>query len=236
MGSFQLSRGAVGTVILTCAIASCVRSRPPEVKPGASLGPGSGGSGPRREGPFAVVYAGPRDTAAPMENGAVTVLFNRAMRSFDSEDRVGLPPVTLRAEDGRAIPGLWRFVGTHGLLFTPNAPFPGSTRFNVTVAAGARSLTGDQLPSDYTFSFFTASPELRSAAPHEGARDVRSDSTFRLDFNQRMQPDVVAQKQAFVDAVREGKPPAVDGTEGRRVLKLALDIGRLVRERLRRFE
>jgi predicted dehydrogenase len=45
-----------------------------------------------------------------------------------------------------------------------------------------------------------------------------------------------AQAQAFVDAVREGKPPAVDGTEGRRVLKLALDIGRLVRERLRRFE
>ncbi len=45
-----------------------------------------------------------------------------------------------------------------------------------------------------------------------------------------------AQAQAFVDAVRERKPPAVDGTEGRRVLKLALDIGRLVRERLRRFE
>jgi predicted dehydrogenase len=44
------------------------------------------------------------------------------------------------------------------------------------------------------------------------------------------------QAQAFVDAVRERKPPAVDGTEGRRVLKLALDIGRLVRERLRRFE
>lgn len=44
-----------------------------------------------------------------------------------------------------------------------------------------------------------------------------------------------AQAQAFVDAVRERKPPAVDGTEGRRVLKLALDIGRLVRERLSRF-
>ena len=44
-----------------------------------------------------------------------------------------------------------------------------------------------------------------------------------------------AQAQAFVDAVRERKPPAVDGAEGRRVLKLALDIGRLVRERLSRF-
>jgi predicted dehydrogenase len=45
-----------------------------------------------------------------------------------------------------------------------------------------------------------------------------------------------SQAEAFVAAVRSGKPPAVDGTEGRRVLKAALDIGRLVRERLARFE
>ena len=43
------------------------------------------------------------------------------------------------------------------------------------------------------------------------------------------------QAQSFVDAVRSGTPPAVDGAEGRRVLKLALDIGRLVRERLEKF-
>jgi predicted dehydrogenase len=45
-----------------------------------------------------------------------------------------------------------------------------------------------------------------------------------------------SQAEAFVAAVRSGKPPAVDGAEGRRVLKAALDIGRLVRERLARFE
>ena len=44
-----------------------------------------------------------------------------------------------------------------------------------------------------------------------------------------------AQAKAFIDAVRRRKPPAVDGAEGRRVLKLALEIGRLVRERLARF-
>ena len=44
-----------------------------------------------------------------------------------------------------------------------------------------------------------------------------------------------AQAQAFLDAVQKRNPPAVDGVEGRRVLKLALDIGRLVRERLARF-
>jgi len=45
-----------------------------------------------------------------------------------------------------------------------------------------------------------------------------------------------SQAEAFVAAVRSGKPPAVDGAEGRRVLKVALDIGRRVRERLERFQ
>jgi predicted dehydrogenase len=44
-----------------------------------------------------------------------------------------------------------------------------------------------------------------------------------------------AQAESFVLAIRENRPAAVDGAEGRRVLKLALEIGRLVRERLARF-
>jgi len=44
-----------------------------------------------------------------------------------------------------------------------------------------------------------------------------------------------AQARAFVAAVRERKAPAVDGVEGRRVLKVALEIGRLARERQARF-
>ena len=46
---------------------------------------------------------------------------------------------------------------------------------------------------------------------------------------------LAAQAESFVATVRGGKAPAVDGAEGRRVLKLALEVGRLVRERLARF-
>jgi len=46
---------------------------------------------------------------------------------------------------------------------------------------------------------------------------------------------LAAQAESFVLAIKEKGPVAVDGTEGRRVLKLALEIGRLVRERLARF-
>jgi predicted dehydrogenase len=46
---------------------------------------------------------------------------------------------------------------------------------------------------------------------------------------------LAAQAESFVFAITKNQPVAVDGAEGRRVLKLALEIGRLVRERLARF-
>jgi len=46
---------------------------------------------------------------------------------------------------------------------------------------------------------------------------------------------LAAQAESFVLAVAKKQAVAVDGEQGRRVLKLALDVGRLVRERLQRF-
>ncbi len=46
---------------------------------------------------------------------------------------------------------------------------------------------------------------------------------------------LAAQAESFILAITKNRPVLVDGVEGRRVLKLALDIGRLVRERLARF-
>ena len=43
------------------------------------------------------------------------------------------------------------------------------------------------------------------------------------------------QAESFISAITKKTSVLVDGAEGRRVLKLALDIGRLVRERLARF-
>jgi len=46
---------------------------------------------------------------------------------------------------------------------------------------------------------------------------------------------LATQAESFILAITRNHPVLVDGAEGRRVLKLALDIGRLVRERLERF-
>ena len=47
---------------------------------------------------------------------------------------------------------------------------------------------------------------------------------------------LAAQAASFVAAISRKHPVAVSGEDGRRALKLALDVARLVRERLRRFE
>ena len=46
---------------------------------------------------------------------------------------------------------------------------------------------------------------------------------------------LTTQAESFVLSITKKHPVLVDGAEGRRVLKLALDIGRLVRERLEKF-
>lgn len=46
---------------------------------------------------------------------------------------------------------------------------------------------------------------------------------------------LTTQAESFILSITKKHPVLVDGVEGRRVLKLALDIGRLVRQRLERF-
>ncbi len=47
---------------------------------------------------------------------------------------------------------------------------------------------------------------------------------------------LAAQAEAFVASIMRKAPVEVDGEQGRRVLELAIEVGRLVRERLSRFE
>jgi len=61
----------------------------------------------------------------------------------------------------------------------------------------------------------------------------------RIQENEETHADgdaLEAQAESFVLAITRNHPVAVDGAEGRRVLKLALEIGRLVRERLEKFK
>ncbi|HKX38748.1 MAG TPA: Gfo/Idh/MocA family oxidoreductase [Burkholderiales bacterium] len=64
----------------------------------------------------------------------------------------------------------------------------------------------------------------------------QADGVIQEDEETHAGGDALAiQAESFILAITKNHPVAVDGAEGRRVLKVALEIGRLVRERLARF-
>jgi predicted dehydrogenase len=64
----------------------------------------------------------------------------------------------------------------------------------------------------------------------------RGGAMHQSDENYAGGDALAAQARSFVLSIRKKKPAAVTGEDGRGALKLALDVGRLVRERLKRFE
>jgi len=69
---------------------------------------------------------------------------------------------------------------------------------------------------------------LRSVGQAQGAIEEQEESHAGGDA-------LASQAEAFVKAIHGAAASGVDGEGGRRALALALDVGRLVRERLRRF-
>ncbi|HEX3770772.1 MAG TPA: MG2 domain-containing protein [Polyangiaceae bacterium] len=195
---------ALAPAALAIAAISCFG--PPNAPVAGTLGPAPDGSGARAKTAFAVVFAGPRGTVTDLEQPAVTVLFNHAAHDPDADPGANLPALSIATEDGRAVAGAWQWVGTHGLLFAPERPLPGSSRFVVTVAAGARSLGGEVLAADYRFEFATARAAVEKTLPREGVETLRPDTAFFLEFNEPMDPEVVARAARLT--VRTGNDPA----------------------------
>jgi hypothetical protein len=201
-------------LVLVSVLVSCFGG-PPGVPVSGTLGPAPGGGGARGKAGLSVVFAGPRGTVTDLDQPAVTVLFNHAAHDPDAEDTDGLPALSVASEDGRPVAGAWQWIGTHGLLFTPDRPLPGSTPFVVTVAAGARALDGDLLAADYRFEFTTARPAVVRTVPDDGAADVRPDAAFRIEFNEPMDPADVERSARMVARAHPSdpaKPIAVRGS------------------------
>ena len=176
--------------VLGALVASCLG--PPAVAPTQVLAVYTAATGPRTRGPYAVVFAGPRGMVENRAEPGVTVLFNRTMRSLDDDETARVPAAVVRAENGADVPGKWRWIGTHGLLFVADAALPGATPFRVTVPGGTRSIDGEALAADYTFSFATPPPRLVTSTPGEGAATLRPDTPLEVTFNQAVEPAQLA--------------------------------------------
>src|ERR1043165_2262677 len=54
-----------------------------------------------------------------------------------------------------AVKGTFRWSGTTTLIFTPAAPLPFATKYDVTIDASAKAVSGQTLGKTYRFSFTT---------------------------------------------------------------------------------
>jgi uncharacterized protein YfaS (alpha-2-macroglobulin family) len=203
MSKVALSRGAwLAATVLTL---SCLPGGPPRVAPRATLVPNEGATSSGALAPFAVVFAGPHGVSS-LREPAVTVLMNRAMREAEAPDTANVPSVRVDLEGGGTVAGAWRFLGTHGMLFLPDRPLPGSTRFHVTVPAGTRSLEGDTLRADYAFEFSTPRPVVEDVEPAEGSTSLRPDGAVTFFFNEPMAPGEIDRAVHLRARAKPGDP------------------------------
>jgi hypothetical protein len=83
-----------------------------------------------------------------------------------------------------AVSGVFRWAGTKTLVFTPSDPLSWNTTYRVTVAAGARAVSGSALETPHTFTFSTAPTRLAAASWYRKTGRFDSPVVLVLRFNQ----------------------------------------------------
>ncbi len=156
----------------------------PAVSPSGTLGLGAhGAEDGQPDGPFRVVFAGPKGNAS--STAELSVVFSRPLRELSLAGKEAPPPITLSPN----LAGRWQWVGTHALVFVPaGGPLPGATKISVEVPAGTRALDGSRLPAPYRFSFETPRPKLVRMQPYDGQKGLEPKATVTLRFNQPVDP------------------------------------------------
>lgn len=195
-GRAPLSRGA-GAIVVLSALVSCFHGPAPK----ATLAPrGPDATSPRTQGPFAVVHAAPKGHVADRKQPGVTIMFSRGVRSVDMADDERVPAMSIKTKSGQDVKGYWRWVGTRGLLFSPEVDLPGGNDFVVTVPGDVRALDGSILGKPYVLELSTDGPRSTAfwvSSQSGGAAGITEQSLpdrpeFHVQWDQDVDPATVA--------------------------------------------
>ncbi|MFA7337254.1 MAG: alpha-2-macroglobulin family protein [Candidatus Obscuribacterales bacterium] len=95
--------------------------------------------------------------------------------------------------------GSWQWAGSQTLIFTPEGGhFPKATNYVVTVPAGAKSITGNQIDKSYSYQISLPPAKIAEFYPPETARENQS-PLLVAHFNQNIdQEKVLAKTHIFV--------------------------------------
>ncbi len=131
--------------------------------------------------------------------GDLSVTFSHPMVPVTSQEQASqIVPVKLTPQPK----GKWRWLGTKTLIFDSEQRFPMATKFTVTIPAGTKSINGQTLQKDFTWTFTTPPPRITQTFPVEGSKTNRNPLVF-IAFDQKINPEAMI-KSISVTSV--GKP------------------------------
>lgn len=83
--------------------------------------------------------------------------------------------------------GNWRWLGTKTLMFDAESRFPMATKFTVKVPGGTKSVTGQTLKNEVSWTFATPPPKAETMIPSND-QIVRRDAVMFISFDQAIDP------------------------------------------------
>ena len=155
-------------------VAEVIKLPVPAPKPPSAVKPNV------RPKPLDVVRMSPKGKQKVV--ASVTAQFNQPMVPVASLDDLAKFPVPLRIEP--KVDGKTRWLGTRTVAFERAKRFPFSTRYTVTIPAGAASALGAKLAKKRTWTFETPRLQVRWRFPN-GNQNKR-DTPIAVVFNQRI--------------------------------------------------
>lgn len=139
-----------------------------------------------------VANAGPRGEVASLaEANEVRVVFSEPMVALGRiPDPASAPFFTITPP----VKGAFRWSGTRTLLFTPAAPLPYATKFEVGISGAASGVSGKTLEKPYSFSFTTPTLRLLRTSWYRKTGRFDSPVVVVLQFNQPIRPLAIAKE------------------------------------------
>ena len=160
-----------------------------------------------------IVKAGPvGEISSIAEANEIRVVFSEPMVALGKIPKVVTAPFFHITPE---VQGTFRWSGTTTLIFTPdpNTPLPFATRFEVTIDATAKAISGKTLDRPYTFSFVTPMIQLLNTNWYRKGGRFDASVVIALRFNQPVDANTIGphlQLRTKAHQFREPRVPLDD--------------------------